>query len=238
MTWTAHILTIFPGIFEGFLQSSLLGKAREKGVISVEPVDIRIYAGGRHRSTDDTPYGGGAGMVMSVEPVVGALESLGEVDRRILLTPQGEVLRQETLQELSQLSTVAFVCGRYEGVDERIRRFVDQEISIGDYVLNGGEVAAMVLLDGIVRLLPGVVGNPASLQYESHADLLLEHPQYTRPAEFRGLAVPSILLSGDHGAVDRWRRKQSLLRTRERRPDLWAARALTDNDRALLEDEE
>lgn len=238
MSWTLHILTIFPDIFSGFLEGSLLGKARDKGLLQVAPVDVRDFADGKHRSTDDTPYGGGAGMIMRVEPVVRALESLGEVNRRILLTPQGEPLRQRHLVELASLESVAVICGRYEGIDERIVEYVDQEISIGDFVLNGGEVAAMVLLDGIVRLLPGVVGNPVSLEHESHADLLLEHPQYTRPAEFRGQKVPEILLSGDHGAVDKWRRRESLLRTRARRPDLWCRFSPTEEDKKLLEDTE
>ena len=238
MSWTLHILTIFPDIFSGFLEGSLLGKAREKGLLEVLPLDVRSFAEGKHRSTDDAPYGGGAGMIMRVGPVARALDSLGPVDRKILLTPQGKPLRQRHLVELSKLESVALVCGRYEGIDERIVDYVDQEISIGDFVLNGGEVAAMLLLDGIVRLLPGVVGNPISLEHESHADLLLEHPQYTRPAEFRGQKVPDVLLSGDHGAVDRWRRRESMLRTRERRPDLWSQFEPNEEDRKLLEDTE
>jgi tRNA (guanine37-N1)-methyltransferase len=237
MTWTANVLTIFPEAFTGFLDSSLLGKGREKGLVRIELVDIRTYAGGRHRSTDDAPYGGGAGMVMLAEPVIRAMESV-VADRRVLLTPQGRLLQQRDLVDLSTVGSVTLVCGRYEGFDERVRSFVDDEISIGDFVLNGGEVAAMIVIDGTVRLLPGVVGNPESLSTESHAQGLLEYPQYTRPAEWRGLRVPDVLLSGDHAAIARWRRRQAMLRTRQRRPDLWARFAPDAADVELLGDDE
>lgn len=237
MTWTAKVLTLFPEAFSGFLDCSLLGKAQDRGICSIELVDIRDFAPGRHRSTDDTPYGGGAGMVMRPEPVVRAIESV-EVARRIMLTPQGQPLTQSHLIRISQLPSVALICGRYEGFDERIRHWVDEEISIGDFVLNGGEVGAMVVLDGAVRLLPGVVGNPESLATESHAEPLLEYPHYTRPAVFEGMTVPEVLLSGDHGAVDRWRRRQAMLRTKERRPDLWQRFQPSDVERKLLEEEE
>lgn len=237
MSWRVSILTIFPEAFSGFLESSLLGKARERGLVEVSLVDIRDFAHGKHRSTDDTPYGGGAGMVMRVEPVVEAIESV-DAERCVMLTPQGRPLDQQTLVDLSRTSSIALVCGRYEGFDERVRHFVDQEISLGDFVLNGGEVGAMVVIDGAVRLLPGVVGNPESLEHESHAEPLLEYPQYTRPPEYRELAVPEVLLSGDHGKIARWRRRQSLRRTRERRPDLLERLELTEDDIKLLEEDE
>jgi tRNA (guanine37-N1)-methyltransferase len=236
-TQSIHVVTIFPDAFRGFLSSSLLGKAREKGLVEVTLVDIRDFTSGRHRSTDDSPYGGGAGMVMLVEPIVRAVESVA-VERRVLLTPQGSPLRQRDLVRLSEFGSLALLCGRYEGFDERVRSFVDEELSLGDYVVNGGEVAAMVLIDGIVRLLPGVVGNPESLSQESHADRLLEYPHYTRPVEFRGLRVPEVLLSGDHQAIARWRRRQSLRRTKARRPDIWAQITLDREDLRLLEDDE
>jgi len=234
MTWTAHVLTIFPEMLEGFVRASLLGKAIAKGLVRVDLVDIREFAEGRHRSTDDAPYGGGAGMVMRAEPVVAALESVA-VDRRVLLTPQGRPFCQNVARELSEVGSLALVCGRYEGFDERVRSFVDDEISIGDYVLSGGEVAAMAVIDAVSRLVPGVLGNPESPRTESHASWLLEYPQYTRPASFRGLDVPEVLLSGDHAAVEAWRRRQALERTRERRPDLLARAELTEEERRLLE---
>ena len=235
MTWRAFVLTIFPEALDGFLGASILGKARSRGHVEVERVDIRDFARDKHRSTDDTPYGGGAGMVMLAEPVVLALESI-EVERRILLSPQGRPLDQEAVEDLAAVSSIALVCGRYEGFDERIRGFVDDEISVGDYVLNGGEVAAMVVIDAVSRFVPGVLGNPASLRTESHADLLLEHPQFTRPASFRGVEVPEVLLSGNHAEVDRWRRRQAMLRTRARRPDLWERFEPTTEDLELLEE--
>lgn len=237
MTWTAHVVTIFPEAFESFLRTGLLGKARDKGLVSVVTVDIREHTTDRHRSTDDAPYGGGAGMVMLAEPVIKAVEAC-EVERRILLTPQGRPFTQAVSAELAALKSIALVCGRYEGFDERIRHYVDDEISIGDFVLNGGEVAAMVVIDAVSRLVPGVLGNPESVRTESHAGLLLEHPQYTRPAELRGLAVPPVLLGGNHAEVDRWRRRQAMRRTRDRRPDLWARFEPTDADLALLEEED
>jgi tRNA (guanine37-N1)-methyltransferase len=237
MTWRVHILTLFPEAFSGFLDSSLLGKARARGDVSVDLVNIRDFAQGKHRSTDDTPYGGGAGMVLNVGPVVSAIESVS-VERRVLLTPQGKTLDQDTLTRLSRLDSIALICGRYEGFDERIRSYVDEELSVGDFVLNGGEVPAMLVVDGAMRLLPGVVGNPESLEHESHAEVLLEYPQYTRPPVFREQQVPNVLLSGDHGAIARWRRRQSLCRTRDRRPDIWRELELSDEDRKLLEEEE
>lgn len=242
-----HIVTIFPEIFDSFLRTSLLGKALQSGLLQVERVDPRDFAEDRHRSTDDTPFGGGEGMVMKPEPVVLALESIqaklgapaaGEAGpRRILLTPQGQPLRQRHLRELAALPEVVLICGRYEGFDERIRSFVDEELSAGDFVLSGGEVPAMMILEGVARLLPGVIGKPASLEEESHTGGLLEYPHYTRPREFRGLGVPEVLLQGDHEQIRRWRRRQRLLRTRERRPDLWREFQPTDEDLQLLEGE-
>jgi len=218
-----HVMTIFPEFFASPLSVSLLNKAQEKGVVSCAVHNLRDYAAGKHRSTDDTPYGGGLGMVMKPEPVVKALEDVGRSlfhPWRILLSPQGVPLSQKKVAELAGRETLVLVCGRYEGIDERIRAFVDEEISIGDYILSGGETAALVVIDAVARLVPGVVGRPESTMDESFSDSLLEYPQYTRPEEFRGLRVPDVLLSGNHAEIARWRRHQSLLRTRARRPDL------------------
>ena len=231
-----HVVSLFPEIFESFLETSLVGKAVAAGLVQVEFVDPRDFTSDRHRSTDDTPFGGGGGMVMKPEPVVAALESLPRTAHRVLLTPQGAPLTQSTMRELRERGDVALVCGRYEGFDERVRAFVDQEIALGDYVLNGGEVPAMAVIDGVARLVPGVLGNAASVDTESHNEGLLEYPQYTRPRQFRGLEVPEVLLGGDHESVRRWRRQQMLLRTRERRPDLFARLVPSEEDRKLLAD--
>jgi tRNA (guanine37-N1)-methyltransferase len=234
------VVTIFPEIFSSFLATSLVGKAVEAGRIQIELVDPRDFTSDRHRSVDDTPYGGGEGMVMKVEPLVAALESIqpeGAV-HRILLTPQGEPLSQSLLERLAAEEHLVLVCGRYEGFDERVRSYVDRELSLGDFVLNGGEVASMAIIDGVARLLPGVLGNAASLQTESHASGLLEYPQFTRPREFRGHAVPEVLLSGDHERIRSWRHHQMLVRTRQRRPDLWREHHLTAEERELLCGEE
>lgn len=231
------VVTIFPEMFASFLEASLVGKAIEDRRLAVDLVDPRGFTTDRHRSTDDTPYGGGSGMVMRPGPVVDAMESVDPDHRRlrILLTPQGERLEQRHLQQLADdARDVLLVCGRYEGFDERVRSHVDRELSLGDFVLNGGEVAAMALIDGVARLVPGVIGNAGSLQTESHAAGLLEHPHYTRPRAFRGEHVPEVLLGGDHARIARWRRQQMLLRTRARRPDLWRRVPLDAGDRALL----
>lgn len=235
------VVTLFAEIFESFLRTSLVGKAVEFGRIQVSFVDPRDFADDRHRTVDDTPYGGGEGMVLKADIFVAALEGAeaGEgvaTDRalRVLLCPQGEPLTQRHLRDLQSREHVVLVCGRYEGFDERIRSHVDREISLGDFVLNGGEVAAMAVIDGVSRLIPGVIGNAASLDSESHGDGLLEYPQYTRPREFRGEEVPEVLLSGDHKRIEHWRRQQMLLRTRARRPDLFAAHRPTAADRKLL----
>ncbi len=215
-----NVITIFPEFFASPLETSLVGKAREDGTLDVALHDLREQGKGVHRQIDDAPFGGGAGMVMMVEPLAAALDPLAGT-HRILFTPGGRPLDQATLDRWATLDEITVVCGRYEGVDERIaEHFIDEEISIGDYVLLGGEVAALAVIEGVTRLLDGVVGNPTSVETESFRDGLLEEPQYTRPAEFRGWTVPEILRSGDHGKIDEWRQEQRLERTRERRPDL------------------
>lgn len=218
------ILTLFPGFFRGPLRESILGRGRESGAADIRVTDIRDFARDRHRKTDDSPYGGGAGMVMKPGPLVRALEYASEETPsapRILLTPQGDPLDQSRVESLADGDGVILACGRYEGVDQRVRDgWIDQEISIGDFVLSGGEPAALVLVDAIVRLLPGVLGNRSSLDEESFSDGRLEYPHYTRPRNFRGREVPDVLLSGDHGRIAEWRREQALERTKERRPDL------------------
>lgn len=232
-----HILTLFPELFASVLSTTMLRKGQERGALVFALHNIRDHAIGKHRVTDDAPYGGGEGMIMKPEPVVAALESLGTAAQqpwRILLSPQGRLLTQERARELAALPEIALVCGRYEGVDERIRAFVDEELSIGDFVLSGGEVPALVVVDAVSRLVPGVLGSECSATVESFSDALLEYPQYTRPPEFRGLGVPAVLLSGDHQAIARWRRLEALRRTHERRPDLLSRAVLTDEDRAFL----
>jgi tRNA (guanine37-N1)-methyltransferase len=233
------LLTLFPSMFDGPFGSSIIQRARERGLLSVYVHDIRAYAEGRHRVVDDYPYGGGAGMVMKPEPIAAALaavaaqsESAGPV---VLLTPQGRLFNQRIAQEYAGHSRLTLLCGHYEGVDERVRSLVTDELSIGDYILSGGEPAAIVVVDAVARLVPGVLGSEESLAEESHAQSLLEYPQYTRPPNFRGMEVPAILLSGNHQEVARWRRLQSILRTSRRRPDLLARANLTAEERAWLE---
>ena len=227
------VVTLFPELFGAFLTTSLVGRAVVSGVVDVRLRDLRDFGIGRHKSVDDTPYGGGSGMVMRVDCLVACLESLdadapgGERARRVLLTPQGRPFRQSVAHELAAERAIALVCGRYEGFDERMRSHVDDEISLGDFVMTGGEVAAMAIVEATVRLLPGVLGNEHSSVEESHSPAsggLLEYPQYTRPAEFRGQRVPDVLVSGDHAKIARWRSEQSDARTRARRPDLLVAR--------------
>jgi tRNA (guanine37-N1)-methyltransferase len=218
-----YVLTLFPEYFSGVLTTSLLGKACARGVLEVELHQIRDFAKDRHHTVDDTPYGGGHGMVMKVEPLVAAIEAIAPPgSRRILLAARGRRFTQQVAQELATLPSLLLVCGRYEGVDERVTTFVDEQLSVGDYVLSGGEAAAAVIIDVVARLLPGVVGNPESLREESFAGGMLEYPQYTRPEEFRGLRVPEILLSGDHERVARWRSEMAVATTRANRPDLLA----------------
>ncbi len=223
MSWRADVLTLFPEMFPGPLGQSLAGRALERGDWSVSTHDIRSFATDKHRSVDDTPFGGGAGMVMRPDVIDAALASVADTRPVIFLTPRGAPLRQALVQELSAGPGVVLLCGRYEGVDQRVieaRGLI--EVSVGDYVLSGGETAALVLLDACVRLLPGVMGAAESADEESFAAGLLEYPHYTRPADWNGLRVPDVLLSGHHGAVATWRREQAERATRERRPDLWA----------------
>jgi len=215
-----HVVTMFPGYFDGPLRTSLVGRAIEEGALQVDLVDLREHGIGVHRQLDDTPFGGGPGMVMMIEPLASALEPL-EDTHRVLFTPSGQPMGQSTLDGWAPLTEMTFVCGRFEGVDQRvIDRYIDEEISLGDYVLAGGEVAAAAAIEGIARLLPGVVGNPESTRQESFRNGLLEEPVYTRPAEYEGMTVPEVLLSGDHARIGAWRAQQRLERTRRRRPDL------------------
>jgi tRNA (guanine37-N1)-methyltransferase len=220
MTLEIDVLTLFPAMFDGPLSGSIPARIQEQGLATVRVHDLRQWGIGRHRSVDDAPYGGGAGMVLRPEPVADALDALRRPgSTAILLDPVGEVFRHARAADLATRSHLIFVCPRYEGVDDRIRSLVDLEISIGDYVLTGGELPALVVIDAVLRLLPGAIDD-ASTDEESFSTGLLEYPQYTRPATFRGMDVPAILASGDHGAVKRWRDEQALARTRERRPDL------------------
>jgi tRNA (guanine37-N1)-methyltransferase len=215
-----NVVTIFPEFFRSPLETSLVGRACHEGTLEVVLHDLREYGKGVHRQIDDAPFGGGAGMVMMVEPLAEALGPLAHT-LRVLLTPGGRPLDQEALDRWSGVDELTLVCGRYEGIDERVaEHFIDEEISLGDYVLLGGEVGALAIIEGVTRLLDGVVGNPESVETESFRDGLLEEPQYTRPAEFRGWDVPEVLRSGDHGRIEEWRAETRLERTKERRPDL------------------
>ncbi len=233
------VFTLLPDVFPPYLESSILKRARERGLIEVAIHNIRDWTHDRHHVTDDLPYGGGGGMVMKPEPVFEAVESvLGAPPSCpvILLTPQGRVFTQKVATELSRHDHLALLCGRYEGVDERVRQhLVSDEISIGDFVLTGGELPALILIDALTRLLPGALGDPTGAEDDSHAMGLLEYPHYTRPAEFRGWRVPETLLSGDHARIARWRREQALLRTFQRRPDLLEDFALSEEDIRFLE---
>ena len=233
------IITIFPGMFSSVVDESILGRAVKSGLVEIQRVDLRDFTQDRHRSVDDRPYGGGPGMVFKPEPVFDAVESvLGEVGstadagvRKIILTPQGRRLDQPLLRELSGESRIVLLCGHYEGFDERIVEGLGfEEVSIGDYVLSGGELPAMVLIDGIVRLLPGALGHPESSEEESFENGILEYPQYTRPPEYRGMKVPEVLLSGNHAEIEQWRRQQALERTRDRRGDLLENRELQEKE--------
>ena len=233
------VFTLLPEVFPAYLETSILERARSKGLIQVRVHNIRDFTHDRHHTTDDTPYGGGGGMVMKPEPVFEAVDStLGPVPACpvILLTPQGRVFTQAVARELATQPQIALICGRYEGVDERIRQHLaTDEISVGDYVLTGGELPALLVIDAVARLLPGALGDPNGAEDDSHSSGLLEYPHYTRPPEFRGWAVPEVLLSGDHARIDKWRREQSLLRTRARRPDLLGNAELDQKDREFLE---
>ncbi|APV45391.1 tRNA (guanine37-N1)-methyltransferase [Dehalogenimonas formicexedens] len=232
------ILTLFPEMFAGPFSESILKRAAEKGLLEIHFHQIRDYTHDKHHVVDDTPYGGGAGMVMKPEPVVEAIESVKRLSdaesRTILLSPSGKLFSQGIAAELALKSRLILIAGHYEGFDERVRSYIDDEISIGDYVLSGGELPAMVIVDAVARLIPGVLGCGESHVEESHSQGLLEYPHYTRPPEFRGTPVPAILLSGNHAEIAKWRRKESLKRTSERRPDMLAGVALSKADRKTL----
>jgi tRNA (guanine37-N1)-methyltransferase len=233
------VLTLFPEMFAGVFGSSILGKAREKGIVSLQTVNFRDYANNKHNTVDDTPYGGGGGMVLKPEPIFAAVEDLAvsaeEKPRVILMCPQGETFTQRKAEALSRESHLVFICGHYEGYDERIREhLVTDELSIGDYVLTGGEIPAMAVIDSVVRLLPGVLGNELSAVTDSFSTGLLEYPHYTRPAKFRDWEVPEVLLSGHHENVGKWRRQEALRRTWSRRPDLLSGLILTAEERKWI----
>ena len=219
------VLTLFPGMFDGVLGESILKRAQKKGAVKITIHNLRDWTNDRHRTADDKPFGGGPGMVMKVEPVYRALEELKKKGKRqrarkILLTPQGKKLDQKLAKRLAKEKSLILICGHYEGVDERIREQADDEISIGDYILTCGEIPALVLIDAVVRLIPGVLGDRDSLNSESFENDLLEYPQYTRPADFLGMKVPDVLVGGDHKKIEEWRKDQAIKKTRERRPDL------------------
>jgi tRNA (guanine37-N1)-methyltransferase len=235
------ILTLFPNMFEGVFSESILKRAQEKNAVSINVINFRQFSDNKHQTVDDYPYGGGAGMVLKPQPIFDAVDHLKQKSvsnpRIILLCPQGERYTQKKAEELAQEEHLIFICGHYEGYDERIRQYlVTDEISIGDYVLTGGELAAMVITDSVVRLLPGVLGNEDSPVKDSFSSGLLEHPHYTRPAEFRGMKVPEVLLSGDHQRIEEWREKESLRRTFMRRPDLLNNYPLNEKQQAWIEE--
>ena len=234
------VLTLFPALVRPFLEGSLLGQAIRAGTVEIGVTDLRDFATDPHRTLDDAPYGGGDGMVLKCEPVVAAIEATRRPGgRALLLSPRGRAFDQDLARELSKERQLVLVCGRYAGFDERIGEVTGAcELSIGDYVLSGGELGALVVIEAVTRLVPGVLGNPASAESDSLCGGLLEHPLYTRPRSFRGLAVPDVLASGNHSAVARWRRTQSLLLTKRRRPDLLRRAALDEEDRRLLEESE
>lgn len=233
-----QVLSLFPDMFEGVFGSSIMKKAQEKGAVQFNVTDFRAFSNNKHNQVDDYPYGGGAGMVLKPEPLFNAVETLqaeGKKPRIILMCPQGERYSQQKAEELSQEEDLIFLCGHYEGYDERIREhLVTDEISIGDFVLTGGELAAMTIIDSVVRLIPGVLGQEDSHINDSFSTGLLEHPHYTRPAEFRGMKVPDVLMSGNHAKIAEWRDEQSLKRTFERRPDLLEHIELNDKQLAYL----
>jgi tRNA (guanine37-N1)-methyltransferase len=258
------VLTLFPEMFDGVFNASILGKARDKGIVSLQAINFRQYAGNKHGQVDDTPYGGGGGMVLKPDPIFAAVEALLEeserplenmnddanndqgaglsaglkIPRIILMCPQGETFTQKKAEELAGEDHLIFICGHYEGYDERIREhLVTDELSIGDYVLTGGELPAMVVIDSVTRLLPGVLGNETSAVTDSFSTGLLEYPHYTRPPEFRGWKVPDVLLSGHHVNIDAWRRQEALRRTMERRPDLLEHAELTGKERVWIEEQ-
>ena len=234
------ILTLFPEMCESVLGESIIGRAREKGLVEINCTNIRDFTIDKHNHVDDAPYGGGMGMVMQTQPIYDCYqnlcENLGKKPKLIYMSPQGQVLTQSKVKQLAKEENIAILCGHYEGIDERIiEEIVDEEISIGDYVLTGGELPALILADSISRMLPGVLANEEAFSEESHFSSLLEYPQYTRPPEWMGKKVPDILLSGHHGNIEKWRRQQSLKRTKERRPDMLEKAQLDKNDKKFLE---
>ena len=238
-----EVLTLFPGILAGPLNESILKRAREKGLLNVAVRNIRDYTEDKHKTADDSPYGGGAGMVLKPEPIFRAFEALkaehpGEEFLTVLLSPQGRLLDQQRAEQLAEEKRrIVLLCGHYEAIDERVvEQLVDEELSIGDYVLTGGELAALVVIDAAARLLPGVLGDEESAYRDSFGDGLLDHPHYTRPVEFRGMRVPETLLSGNHAEIDRWRRRESLRATLRKRPDLLETAGLGEEDRRMLEE--
>ena len=233
------ILTLFPEMCNAYISESIIGRARKAGKVEIECTDIRDYTKDKHRRVDDTPYGGGMGMIMQVEPVYDCFsalcEKLGAKPHLICLTPQGKTLTQKRVKELSELANIALLCGHYEGIDERvIEELQPEEISVGDYVLTGGELPALILADAVSRMLPGVLSDDECFEEESHFNSLLEYPQYTRPYEWKGRTVPDVLLTGHHANVDKWRRQQSLKRTLERRPDMLEKAELSKDDLSYL----
>ena len=235
--FSAEIITLFPGMITGYTSESILGKAAAKGLLAITTTDLRDFAPGKHRVTDDSPYGGGAGMVMKVEPLVAAIEmakSRLPAARVILLSPRGTLFNQHKAKAIAAHGSVILVCGRYEGVDERALSVIDEELSLGDFVLTGGELGALIVVDSVARMIPGVLGNADSAVTESFESGLLEHPHYTRPAEWRGLPVPEILQGGDHARIEKWRRWHSLQLTKTRRPDLFSKLELSKSDLKLL----
>jgi tRNA (guanine37-N1)-methyltransferase len=238
-----EVFTLLPEVFPPYLESSILQRARQRRLIDVSVHNIRDFTRDKHHTTDDTPYGGGGGMVMKPEPVFEAVESVlgmssGQAPHIpvILLTPQGRVFTQRVAEELARHERIALLCGRYEGVDERIREYlVTDEISVGDYVLTGGELPALIIIDAVSRLIPGVLGDPTGAEDDSHSMGLLEYPHYTKPSEFRGWKVPEVLLSGDHGRIEKWRREQALIRTFRKRPDMIEKAELSKEDQKIVE---
>jgi tRNA (guanine37-N1)-methyltransferase len=234
-----NIITLFPAMFTGVMNESIIKRAQAQGAVDIRLIDLREFGEGRHRVVDDTPYGGGGGMVMKPGPIAQALEALDDKGHVVLTTPRGNLFRQASALRLSTQPVVTLICGHYEGIDERVSElFVDEELSIGDYVLTGGEVPAMVIVDAMVRLIPSVLGCDTMITCDSHYEGLLEHPQYTRPPDFRGQSVPEVLLSGDHARIKRWRRKMALKKTIQQRPDLIEALNLDGDDKTLLGEED
>lgn len=239
MMMKIDILTLFPEMFESPFNYSIIKRAIDGNHVAINPLSFREYGVGKHKMVDDTPYGGGAGMLLKPEPIFEAMKEINQKDpntkkRIVLMDPAGKPFDQAMAEDFSNEEHIVFICGHYEGYDERIRTLVTDEVSLGDYVLTGGELAAMVMIDATVRLLPGVVGNKSSIQEDSHSTGLLEHPHYTRPATYEGMAVPEVLTSGNHGLIEEWRLKESLRRTYERRPDLLEERKLTEQEAIWL----